>query len=554
MDESATIEDIVEVRSGISRVFEEIVEQRRTTAGVHVSPEAALQSSAVLACVRVIAESVASLDFNLYRKLPGGGKQIAEAMPLNKILAQQPNSWMTAYEFKELMQTWLLLWGNAYAEIRPGRLGSVTELWPLHPSKMSIEKLQNGRLRYTYRDTEGREEKTYSQDQIYHLRWLTKDGFTGYVPTTLCREAIGLARATELHSSAFFGNGASPGIILESDQPLKPETAQRLRQSWEDIHKGPGKNAKTAVLPHGIKAKELSGSNDSDRLLETRRFQVEEIARAFRVPVYMIGDLTKSSYSSVEQQGLDFVTFTLVPHLKRWEGAVARDLIVDDDNYFAQFDVRGLMRGDNVSRAQYLRELWNLGVLSINEIRASEGMNPIEEGDKRFVQVNMALLESFQVQPPEEEEEPEGEEEKPQEDAGDAGSEGQEEAPAEAETQPEVDQAQPEAEPARSEPVSAAELFFRQSLRRLAALEADGILERRGKPSKIAAWLESHEARMRLELVDAAEATGRQIEDFVQDWMNGTREALLECHRNGTDYEEATRSWQTRVSETLSAG
>lgn len=520
-----------------------------------MSPEASLQCSAVLACVRVIAESVASLDFNLYRKLPDGGKQIADGMPLNKILAQQPNSWMTAYEFRELMQTWLLLWGNAYAEIRPGKLGSVTELWPLHPSKVSVEKLQNGRLRYIYRDTEGRVEKKYTQDQIYHLRWLTKDGMVGYVPTTLSREAIGLARATELHSSAFFGNGASPGILLESDQPLKPETAQRLRQTWEDIHKGPGRNGKTAVLPHGIRVKELSGSNDSDRLLETRRFQVEEIARAFRVPVYMIGDLTKSSYSSVEQQGLDFVTFTLVPHLKRWEGAVARDLIVDDDNYFAQFDVRGLMRGDNVSRAQYLRELWNLGVLSINEIRASEGMNPIEEGDKRFVQVNMALLESFQVQPPAEQEEPqEQEEEEPQEDIGDTDSEGQEETPPEAETKPEVDEAKPPADGERSEPTTAAELFFRQSLRRLAALEADGIIERQGKPAKIAAWLESHETRMRLELVDAAEATGRQIDDFVQGWMSGTREALLECHRTGTDYQEATKAWQLRVNKTLNAG
>lgn len=528
--EEAAIEDIVEMRN-ISRVFEELTEQRRTVAGVSISPETALECSAVLACVRVISESVASLPFSLFRRLPTGGKEIAAGMPLHTILADQPNGWMTSFEFRELMQSWLLLWGNAYAEIRPGKFGAVTELWPLHPSRMTVERLKNGRLRYLYKEPQQATPTTYTQDQIFHLRWLTQDGVTGYVPTTLSRDAIGLARATELHSSAYFGNGARPGVVLESDQPIKPETAQRLRQSWEDMHRGADKNARTAVLPHGIKVRELSGTNESAQLIETRRYQVEDIARIFRVPAYMIGDLTKSSYSSVEQQGLDFVTFSLVPWLRRWEMACRRDLILDDENYFAEFDVRGLMRGDNAGRASYYRELWSLGVLSINEIRSSEGLNPIDEGDKRFVQVNMALLESFVVQPPV-----------------------PEVAPVDAAAEAAPTEPPPEEPPPADVTRGAAELLFSQTLRKLASIEADGILERRKKPAKLAAWLEAHEKRMKAELCDAAEATGRQIDEFAAGWMNETRDLLLECHRSGKPYEEAIATWTSRVEKTLNAG
>lgn len=535
--QTAAIDDILEVRSGLSRVFEEITDSNKTVSGVYVSPETALQCSAVLACVRVVSESVAALPFSLYRKLTEGGKEVADGMPLHRVLAQQPNSWMTSFEFRELMQSWAMLYGAAYAEIRPGKLGSVTELWPLHPSRMTVERIKNGRLRFLYQEPDKATPTIYNQDQIFRLPWMTKDGVNCYVPAAISREAIALARATELHSGAFFGNGARPGIVLESDQPLKPETAQRLRQSWDDIHgRGPHNSSKTAVLPHGIKVRELSGSNESAQLIETRRYQVEDIARAMRVPVYMIGDLTKSSYSSVEQQGLDFVTFTLVPWLRRWESAVRRDLIADDDNYFAEFDVRGLLRGDNAGRAQYFRELWNLGVLSINEIRAAEGMNPIEGGEKRFVQVNMALLESFVVQPPEPTPPPAEEPVPPAE----------EEAPPPEDTAPVVDAG----EAARS----AAEVLLKQTLRKLAAVEADGIRERRNKPAKLSAWLEAHEKRMQTELCDAAKAAGRQIEELTAGWMDETRELLLSCHRSGRPYEEVLKSWTDRVEKTLNAG
>ena len=523
MDDAA-IEEMIELRSETLRAFEELSDSKKTASGVYVSPETALQCGAVLACVRVLSETIASLPLNLYRRLETGGKSIASGMPLHNILAEKPNGWMTGFEFRELMQSWILLWGNAYAEIRPGQYGSVTELWPMHPSRMKIQRLESGRLRYSYTEPGKSKPTAYAQEQIFHLRWLTQDGVTGYIPTALSKDAIGLARATELHSGSYFGNGARPGIILESDQPLKPETAQRLRQTWDEMHRGPDRGSKTAVLPQGIKAKELSGSNESAQLLETRRYQLEEIARVFRVPGYMIGDVTKTSYSSAEQQGLDFVTFSLVPWLRRWESAIRRDLVMDDDNYFAEFDVRGLMRGDNAGRAQYYRELWNLGVLSINEIRIAESLNPIENGDKRFVQVNMALLESFVPEPPPPAQEPPQEEPTPGAEEELAGS----------------------TVPSAQAPVTdqvAREVVFKTALRKLAQVEIDGILERRNKPPKLAAWLETHEKRMRTELRDAAQATGRHIDEFVVNWMNKSRDLLLECHRSGAKYETVAEEW-----------
>ena len=372
----------------------------RTPSGVRVTPETALQCSAFLACVRVISESVASLPLNLYRRLESGGKERASEQPLYRMLRQQPNPWQTALEFREQMTALYLMYGNSYAEIRPGAAGAVSELWPLHPSRMEVDRLEDGRLRYRYREPSGKQ-TVYSQDEIFHLRWLTTDGITGLQPSSLSRNAIGLAQALESHGSTYFGNGARPGIVLESDNPIPAEAAERLREQWERMHRGADRAFRTAVLPNGVKAHELSGSNEAAQFLETRQYQVIEVCRAFRVPPHMIQDLTRSTYSNIEVQGTEFVQHCLLPHLKRWEAAISRDLIVDDETYFAEHSVTGLLRGDSVARASYYREMLNLGVLSINEIRELENLNPIgPEGDQRFMQMNMTTLEKIGQEQP----------------------------------------------------------------------------------------------------------------------------------------------------------
>jgi HK97 family phage portal protein len=533
-DEYSEPGDLYEMRASLSRVFEEIVESRKGSAGVYVSPESSLRCSAVLSCVRVLAESMAAMPFNVYRKIPGGGKEIAEDHPLQDVLAYQPNDWMTSFEWREWMTSQMLLWGNGYSLIRPGRRGSVDQLIPLHASRMEIVRLENGRLQYQYREDGKPTPTNYRQDQIFHLRWLSSDAVTGYVPTTLSQDAIGLARATELYSSSFFGNGAQSGTYIETDQPFKPEAIQRFKQQWDEAHRGPMKAFGTVVMPHGFHKKTDPVNNQHSALIDTRRYAVEEIARCYRVPLHMLGDLTNVRHSTVEQSAIDFVTFGLYPHTRRWQFACRRDLITQDRDYFVEFDTTALLAGDFAARAQFMREAFNMGALSVDEIRAQIGYNPLPDGlgNKRFVQVNMQLLEAFTPDNPTAQQEISEPAEEQNDDAID-GNDGP--SPADAAVTDAGGR-------------SASEVLFQATLRRLAAIEADGILERRNKPAKLAAWLEAHAQRMRTELCDAAQATGRDIKAFVVSWIESSKDRLLECHRSGKQYEEALATWTERAN------
>lgn len=376
----------------------------RNPSGIRINSDTALQSTVVLACARLLAESIASLPLHIYEWLPNGGKAPARAHPLYRLLHMAPNSWQTSFEWREQQVLWLALWGNSYNLLIPGEAGFATELYPLHPSRMRCERIENGRLRYKYRTEQGGEE-AYTQDQIMHIRWLSDDGINGMVPVELARDAIGLARACEIHGARYFGNGARPGFVLSTENDMKPETAASLRDNWEHMHRGPDRSNRTAVLFGGLKPLPLSGqSNQESQFLETRRFQIEEICRLYRCPPHLVGDLTRSSFSNIEQQSIDFTMHTLVPWLRRFENAFARDLIVEDEKFFAEFDIRGMLRGDAAARASYYSTLTNLGVVSINEIRSWENLNPVDGGDLRFVGLNMQSLEQANaaaaVQPP----------------------------------------------------------------------------------------------------------------------------------------------------------
>jgi HK97 family phage portal protein len=363
---------------------------QRNPSGIRITPDTALHSTTVLACVRVLGESVASLPCNLYKKTKDGGKELATSHPLFEVLHSTPNSWQTSYEFFEQMMLHVTLHGNAYSYIKSGKKGFATELIPLHPTRVQVERLENGRLRYTYTQERGKQ-VVYSQDKIVHLRWLSDDGVTGMVPVQLSQDAIALSRACEIHGSAFFGNGAMPGICLETDQVLDQSSATALRENWERMHRSSNNAFRTAVLMGGLKAHELGSSNSDSQFLETRRMQVEEICRIFRCPPHLVGDLSRSSFSNIEQQSIDFLQHTLQPWLTRIQACLGRDVVIDND-LFVEFDPRQLLRGDVSARASYYTTMWNLGVTSINELRAWESLNPIPDGDNRFIQLNMQTL------------------------------------------------------------------------------------------------------------------------------------------------------------------
>lgn len=354
------------------------------------STPSALRATVVLACVRVLSASVAGLPLHLYRRLAGGGKELARDVPLYRVLHTTPNDWQTSYEWRETLMLHLLLHGNAYCEIRGA--GDSRQLLPLHPSRMKVDRLENGRLRYTYREDKG-SSTVYSQDAIMHLRWLSDDGVNGIVPVEIAGDAIGLARALEIHGATFFGSGARPGVILSTDQMLSPEAAENTRNQWERAHRGPDRAHRTAVLQGGLKVNELGGNNQESQFLESRRFQCEEICgRIYGVPPHLIGDLSRSSFSNIEQQSLDYVQNGLMPWLRRFESAISRDLLTDDET-FAEFDVRGALRADAAGRSAFYNTMASLGVFSVNEIRGFENLNPVDGGDIRVVPLNMQTLE-----------------------------------------------------------------------------------------------------------------------------------------------------------------
>jgi len=367
----------------------------RGPSGMRITPETALKCSAVLACVRLIAENVAAIPLHVYRRLQQGGKERARDLPLYRLLNQQPNGWQTSFEFREMLTAHALTYGNAFAQIRSGPAGAVDSLWPLHPSRMKVHQLEDGTLCYYYREENGAETR-YTQDQIFHLRWLSSDGVMGMLPVTLSKDAIGLAQALEAHGGAYFGNSCRLSGLMESDNPISVENAERLREQFERLHRGADRAHRTAILPAGVHWKDVQSSNEASQFLETRQYQVIEICRAYRVDPSYVQDKTKVGYASQEQAAIDLVQQTLMPWFRRWESAITRDLVVQDDVYFAEFDTRGLLRGDLAAQGAWLQTMLATGIYSVNECREVLNMNPIgPEGDQRYMQMNLTTMQGI---------------------------------------------------------------------------------------------------------------------------------------------------------------
>jgi HK97 family phage portal protein len=361
-----------------------------TNSGVDVSEETAMRTTAVYACVRVLAESVASLPICLYKRLDRG-KEKATYHPIYFLLHDMPNPEMTSFTFRETLMTHLLLWGNAYAQIIRDKKGEIIELWPLMPNRMEIERdKETGKLIYRYLTDIG--EVILQKEEVFHVVGLGFDGFKGYSPIQMAREAIGLSIATEEFGARFFANGARPGGILEHPGIVKDP--ERLRKSWEEVYKGIKNSHKIAVLEEGMKYHEIGIPPEDAQFLETRKFQLNEICRIFRVPPHMIGDLERATFSNIEHQSIEFVVHTVRPYLVRWEQAISKCLLNDGERliYFPKFTVDGLLRGDFKTRMEGYAIGRQNGWLSPNDIRELEDMNPILEdqgGDIYLVNGNM---------------------------------------------------------------------------------------------------------------------------------------------------------------------
>ena len=374
-----------------------------SASGKQVNERTSMQMTAVYSCVRILSEAVASLPLNVYRYTDTGGKEKAINHSLYRLLHDEPNPEMSSFIFRETLMTHLLLWGNAYAQIIRNGKGEVIALYPLMPDRMAVDRDSHGRLYYKYRksndDAPTMESGVVSlaPSDVLHVPGLGFDGLVGYSPIAMAKNAIGLAIAAEEYGSKFYANGAAPSGVLEHPGTLKDPT--RVRDSWNSTFGGSSNSHKVAVLEEGMKYTPISISPNEAQFLETRKFQINEIARIFRVPPHMVGDLEKSSFSNIEQQSLEFVKYTLDPWVIRWEQALYRTLLTEEEKktYFFKFNVEGLLRGDYQSRMQGYATARQNGWMSANDIRELEDLDKIPAelgGDLYIINGNMLPLES----------------------------------------------------------------------------------------------------------------------------------------------------------------
>ena len=371
-----------------------------TSSGKRVNERSAMQMTAVYSCVRILSEAIASLPLHVYEVKDEGTAKAVEH-PLYKILHDEPNPEMTSFVFRETLMTHLLLWGNAYAQIIRNGKSEIIALYPLMPDRMTVDRDSAGQLYYEYRTSQDdapinkQSSVKLTPNDVLHIPGLGFDGLVGYSPIAMAKNAIGLAIATEEYGSKFFANGAAPSGVLEHPGTLKDPA--RIRDSWQQTFGGSHNSNKVAVLEEGMKYTPISISPEQAQFLETRKFQINEIARIFRVPPHMVGDLEKSSFSNIEQQSLEFVKYTLDPWVTRWEQSIVRRLFTDDEKkrYYVKFNVDGLLRGDYQSRMNGYATARQNGWMSANDIRELENLDriPAEEGgDLYLINGNMLPL------------------------------------------------------------------------------------------------------------------------------------------------------------------
>jgi len=364
-----------------------------TLSGQAVNERTAMTVTAVYACVRILAEAIAGLPLHVYRYQDGGGKARAPDHPLFLLLHDAPNPEMTSFVFRETLMAHLLLWGNAYAQIIRDGNGRVLEIYPLLPNRMKVDRDAAGRIVYEYRKGDGSPVLLRRED-VLHIPGLGFDGLIGYSSIAMAKNAVGLALATEEFGATFFSNGANPGGVLES--PGVISDPERLKESWHSQFSGARAHS-IAVLEEGLKYHSIGIPPDQAQFLETRKFQITEIARIFRVPPHMLADLERATFSNIEHQSLEFVKFTLGPWVSRWEQGLMQALLLPGEKraYFIRFNLDGLLRGDYKSRMDgYATGIQN-GFLSPDDVRGLEEMNPIPggAGSRYYFNGNMIPIE-----------------------------------------------------------------------------------------------------------------------------------------------------------------
>lgn len=369
-----------------------LAELRGSVAGVSVSDMSAMRQRTVATCIRVISEDIASLELRVVRKVGNRSEPLPDH-PVQKLLSEQPNEVHTAFEFREYLQRMYEARGNAYALIVTGTGGRIVELLPLHPDNVRPMQDDAGVVTYEYTRPDGRR-TTYRRNQILHVRGPSEDGVTGLSTIAWHRETIGEAIAQQRQGTRFFDSGAKPSVVLELEKgvSLGDQARKALREDFAEMYGGVENWGKPAILPEGVKMAPFTISAEDAQYIEQRKFSRSEIAGIWRIPPHKIGDLERATFSNIEHQEIGYVTGSVTPRCRRIEGVFKRDLLAEEAGVVVEHNTDELMRGDAKSRAEALQIKRRNGVISANEWRAMDGMNPRTDpgGDAYIIETNMA--------------------------------------------------------------------------------------------------------------------------------------------------------------------
>ncbi len=381
----------------MDKAMDLMINGRPSATGLNVNSNTAMNCVPYFAGVRLISETIGQLPLIEYRRLQPRGKERATNRILYRLLHDEPNPEMSAISFKEILQGHAITWGNAFAEIQWNHDGYPEALWPLRPDKMQVGRDDVTReIIYAYRLPDGQTVKLPAY-RIFHIPGFGFDGIIGYDTIYLAREAIGMALAMEEFGARFFGNGANPGGVLEHPNKLSEQSQTNLRKSWNEMHQGLTNQHRIAILEEGMTYKQTGIPPENAQFLESRKFQLGEIARLLHIPPHMLADLDRATFSNIEHQAIEYVTYTMTPWLVRWEQTCNRKLLLPFERsiFFCEFLLDALLRGDAASRSAFYKELFYMGAMSPNDIREKENLNPIpdEGADKYYIQQNMIPME-----------------------------------------------------------------------------------------------------------------------------------------------------------------
>lgn len=371
----------------------------QSLSGETVTEETALTYSAFWNAVNLISGTVSSLPLHLMQQ-NGKEKQRAASNPLYKVLHDAPNPYMSAMSLRETMMAHILTWGNGYAEIVRNAYGEAKELWPIPPSRVKGMEVRNDRIWYEIRVDSA--SIWLPREQILHIPGLGYDGWTGYSVVAMARKSLGLGMAMETFGSQFFGNGTHPGVIVSHPNSLNDVSYTNLKKSLTETYSGLGNSHRLMLLEDGMKIEKLGISNEDSQFLESRQFQIPEVARWFNLPPHKLKDLTKSSFNNIESEQISFVTDSILPWLVRLEQNYNMQLLTkrqrDAENLYFKHIVEGLLRGDAKSRAEFYQIMINIGAMTRNEVREKEDLNPDPNplADELFIMTNMWPLSQYQ--------------------------------------------------------------------------------------------------------------------------------------------------------------